>query len=278
MRRLPHYALGLLALFGLLPLGCSGPEPGTASTSGEKLSDVQIEVLTPGTGEGAKLGDKVEVHYIGWLKGSAVAFDNSFNRQEPFTVELGKKQVIAGWEKGLEGMKVGERRRLTIPPELAYGKQGQRPKIPPDATLVFEVVVQSINKTETPAAPATGTDAPPSFKPPEKLADVKTEVLTPGTGEGAKPGDQLEVHYSGWLLNGDKFDSSRDRQKPFTLTLGRGQVIVGWDRGLVGMKVGELRRLTIPSQLAYGARGSPPTIPPDATLIFQIELLKNHGQ
>ena len=92
-------------------------------------------------------------------------------------------------------------------------------------------------------------------------------------GEGAKAGNRVTVHYTGTLENGQKFDSSLDRGQPFSFTLGAGDVIAGWDQGLLGMKVGEKRRLVIPSYLGYGATGMGP-IPPHATLIFEVEMLK----
>jgi len=97
--------------------------------------------------------------------------------------------------------------------------------------------------------------------------------LQTGEGEIAQVGRQVRVHYTGWLENGDKFDSSRDRDAPFEFGLGRGQVIAGWDEGVAGMKVGGLRRLTIPSHLGYGEYGAGGVIPPNATLIFEVELL-----
>jgi FKBP-type peptidyl-prolyl cis-trans isomerase len=95
-----------------------------------------------------------------------------------------------------------------------------------------------------------------------------------GTGAEAQSGQQVTVHYTGWLTSGDKFDSSRDRNDPFTFSLGRSQVIKGWDLGVAGMRVGGQRRLIIPSDLGYGARGAGGVIPPNATLIFDVELLR----
>ncbi len=108
---------------------------------------------------------------------------------------------------------------------------------------------------------------------PMETTKLKIETLKQGTGAEAKNGDTVEVHYTGTLTDGSKFDSSLDRGSPFSFKLGAGQVIAGWDQGIVGMKVGEKRRLTIPPDLGYGARRTE-KIPPNSTLIFEVELLK----
>lgn len=107
---------------------------------------------------------------------------------------------------------------------------------------------------------------------------LQYEDLTLGSGEEAKAGDYVTVHYTGWLQQPDgsagaKFDSSKDRNDPFAFPLGAGHVIKGWDQGVQGMKVGGVRKLIIPPTLGYGARGAGGVIPPNATLIFEVELL-----
>jgi hypothetical protein len=115
-----------------------------------------------------------------------------------------------------------------------------------------------------------GVDTAAMTKTPSGL---RYQDVTPGQGKEATPGRAVSVHYTGWLPNGEKFDSSRDRNQPFGFTLGAGEVIAGWDEGVAGMKVGGRRKLVIPPDLAYGTAGAPPDIPPGATLVFDVELL-----
>src|SRR4051812_12690744 len=108
------------------------------------------------------------------------------------------------------------------------------------------------------------------------VADFKTQIqdIKVGSGPAAKAGDTVSVHYVGTLANGTKFDSSRDRGRPFSFTLGQGRVIKGWDLGVPGMQVGGLRKLSIPPEEGYGSRGAGNVIPPNADLIFEVELLE----
>ena len=129
----------------------------------------------------------------------------------------------------------------------------------------------------------------PNVKPkvqaqPQKISTsfdiqgMQVDILKEGTGDGAKVGDNIVVNYVGTLTDGTKFDSSIDRNLPFSYILGQNKVIKGWELGLLGMKAGEKRRLTIPPELAYGPTGNPPAIPPNATLIFEIDMISINGK
>ncbi len=147
----------------------------------------------------------------------------------------------------------------------------------PDPTPNQGPVAGVAAPTSTPSPGAdsfsTGADKTPTkFPDGLQLVDVKT-----GDGAQVKKNDLLSVQYTGWLSDGTKFDSSRDRGKAFDVTIGAGQVIPGWDEGVPGMKVGGIRRLIIPSALGYGAQGSPPVIPANATLVFLIEVVADKG-
>jgi FKBP-type peptidyl-prolyl cis-trans isomerase FkpA len=125
-----------------------------------------------------------------------------------------------------------------------------------------------------PAETATAKPAQPNEAAPPSDEKLVTKDLVVGKGAEAKTGDTVKVHYVGTLTDGKEFDSSKKHNEPFVFELGAGRVIKGWDQGVAGMKVGGKRKLTVPPSLGYGARGSPPVIPPGSTLIFEVELLE----
>jgi peptidylprolyl isomerase len=181
---------------------------------------------------------------------------------------LGKRFVIPGWDEGIALMKVGGKAKLIIPPELAYGEQGAGGVIPSNATLIFEVELIDI----LPGAPEAPTEV---AEEDYVTTDSGLKYYDFQVGDGPRPetGQYVTVHYTGWLIDGAMFDSSLDRGQPFTFPVGAGQVIRGWDEGVATMKVGGKRQLVIPAELAYGEQGAGGVIPPNATLIFEVELL-----
>ena len=146
-------------------------------------------------------------------------------------------------------------------------------------SLVLCVVVlfsACAKKEESPSSNTSAqepTTAAPAQPVVAGVTELKIEDMKAGTGAVAETGKSVTVHYTGWLTDGTKFDSSKDRGQPFSFQLGSGQVIKGWDQGVAGMKVGGVRKLTIPASLGYGARGASGVIPPNATLVFEVELL-----
>lgn len=212
-----------------------------------------IEDVVVGEGPVVAEGAAVVAHYRGTLKVDGSEFDSSYKRLAPATFPL--KGVIQGWQQGVPGMKVGGKRRLTVPAALAYGereiKRGGNVIIPSNAELVFEI---------------------------ELVAVLQMEDLVVGQGEELLPGGSAKVNYRGTLKSdGSEFDSSYSRNQPFTFST-RGGVIPGWLFGVPGMKEGGKRKLTIPWQMAYGEQGSPPKIGPRADLVFEIELLDANNE
>jgi len=226
-------------------------------------SGLTYEVITLGAGEKPSESDKVEVHYHGTLLDGTV-FDSSIDRGE--TIKFGLSQVIKGWTEGLQLMPTGSKFKFTIPPELAYGER-KTGSIPPNSTLIFEVELFNIEK----AFKDTDFDLPGKEEITE--SGLRMIIHKEGSGEIAKAGQTVYVHYTGLLETGKKFDSSHDRGKPFSFKLGQGRVIKGWEEALALMRPGEKRTVIIPPELGYGDRATGP-IPENSILIFEIELVK----
>lgn len=238
-----------LAFLTLCSMGCGDTfNEGGAKPFGEGIKILEIK---EGSGDPVKDGDRIEVHYRGWLKDNQKLFDDSYERGQPLAVRTGNGDLIRGFDMGLVGLKEGGIRRIFIPGRLGYGSAGSGRDIPPNSDLVFQVEL---------------------VKVVERAASVKITDLKEGIGPEIKNGDRVQVHYTGTLTDGTKFDSSLDRGEPFGLTVGRGEVIKGWDIGLLGAKMGGKRKLEIPAHLAYGDRGQG-KIPPNSPLVFEIEVV-----
>ena len=229
-------------------------------------SGLKINLQKSVKGKLLNKGDKIKVHYTGTLVDGR-KFDSSRDRNQPFEFVLGMKQVIAGWDEAFQLLKVGEQATLTIPPDLGYGETPM-PNIPAGSYLVFDVEVIDAKRNFIPQ--------PFEKNPKQKTlttSGLEYYIIQQGAGEKAEKGKTVEVHYTGFLENGDVFDSSIIRDKPYSFRLGAGMVITGWDEGISKLNVGGKALLSIPYQLAYGESGRPPLIPPKARLLFNVELI-----
>jgi len=230
-------------------------------------SGLQYLVEVAGTGEIPEKGDILVVHYTGTLL-DGTKFDSSRDRNKPFEFPLGMGRVIKGWDEGFSTMRVGDKRRLIIPPELGYGSRDMG-RIPPNSTLIFDVELLDVKK------PFVDHD----FELPGEEIRTESGLLmiehVKGEGDPPKAGQTVLVHYTGMLKDGTKFDSSHDRGQPLQFTVGVGQVIPGWDEAIMTMPKGSKRTLIIPPELGYGDRAIGP-IPANSTLVFEVELVDFH--
>ncbi len=233
-----------------------------STTPGEKVvtkAGNGLEIIDEVVGKGDPVGegDLVLVLYRGNLKSNGKEFDSNMKPDgNPLPVRVGAGGVIKGWEMGIPGMRIGGKRKLIIPYQLAYGERGKEPDIPAKSDLVFEITLLDFVK-----------------KGEDDIYD-KTD-LKPGTGPEAQPGDKITINYKGMFANGKVFEDSYKTKTPFTFTLGNAEVIEGWEAGLKGMKEGGKRKLRIPPKLAYGAAGAGGgRVPPDMLVTYEIDLVK----
>lgn len=141
------------------------------------------------------------------------------------------------------------------------------------AFALIPACTQNEGRKQEEQKPPQGTEQKVGAVMQKTPSGLQYEDLVAGSGDSPKAGKKVTVHYTGWLTNGTKFDSSVDRNEPFTFVIGAGQVIPGWDEGVMGMKIGGKRKLVIPPELGYGAAGAGGVIPPNATLVFEVILL-----
>jgi peptidylprolyl isomerase len=268
--------LVVFVLFVLVIAGCNTQPKVVTLDNGIKYS-----IDSVGNGKVAKKDDFVSIHFQGWYltdkdknnlfadwskdsskKAQSLGSSREFH---PINIKLSPGQFIKGSELGIEGMKVGETRTIIIPDSLAYGKKGLGP-VPPNSDIKVVVDLLDIKvpveqwKVDTTAALVL----------PSGLKFIPVQE---GTGAKADSGKIVKVNYSGYFLNGKKFDSSVDRGQPIQFALGTGRVIPGWEEGIALMKEGGKAELIIPPDLAYGEKGRG-EIPPNSTLVFDVELLE----
>jgi FKBP-type peptidyl-prolyl cis-trans isomerase len=208
-----------------------------------------VKTLQKGSGPAAADGDVLAVMYKGTLSNGTVFDENS--KRPPFALRLGAGQVIKGWDMGLKGAKAGSKLKLTIPPGLAYGERAVG-SIPANSTLTFEIEVLRVD--------------PKNAEQKISFVDLKK-----GSGQAATSSSKVSLRYKGTFLNGVVFDQSDT--SPFEFQMGTGNVIKGFEQGILGMRVGGKRKVTIPYQLAYGEVGRPPRIPQMTALVFELELV-----
>jgi len=246
-------------------------------------------------GKGAKIdsGVWVKAHFkVSLIDGKQIF--SSYDRGEPMQFEYGKRFDTPGFEEGISKMTKGGKATLVVPSQIAFGEMGRGAMVPPYSTIIYEVeVVDVMSKAQHDKqiaeekkqaqikmdnAKKQEGDLMKKYLADKKITAKPTasgliyQEKVKGTGARAIAGKKVKVHYTGTLLNGTKFDSSRDRNEPFEFTLGQGQVIKGWDEGIALMNVGGKATLIIPSTIGYGDRDMG-TIPPYSTLVFDVELL-----
>ncbi|XP_070779030.1 peptidyl-prolyl cis-trans isomerase FKBP10-like [Enoplosus armatus] len=255
----PHLAFGSIGTGGIIP-------PDAVLVYDVLLLDiwstedkVQIRTLSKpaGCNRTAVASDFVRYHYNGTLL-SGAAFDSSHSRNATYDTYLGQGDLIKGMDEGLLGMCVGERRIIIVPPFLAYGESGSGTQVPPQATLVFEVLMVDV------------------FNPKDDLI-VEVKEVPEGCTRRTVTGDYIRYHYNGTFQDGKAFDSSYQRNSTYNTYVGRGYVIRGMDKALLGLCTGEKRRITIPPHMAYGEDGVGDLIPGSAVLVFDIHVIDFHN-
>ncbi|KAK2820439.1 hypothetical protein Q5P01_023398 [Channa striata] len=201
--------------------------------------------------------DFVRYHFNGTLLDGTV-FDSSYTRKQTHNTLVGEGWLVKGMDEGLLGMCVGEIRNIVIPPFKAYGEKGSGTEIPPQATLVFDILLVDI------------------YNPKDNIT-IESQVIPESCTRRSVIGDYVRYHYNGTFLNGVTFDTSYQRNSTYNTYIGMGYVIAGMDQALVGVCIGERRTITVPPHLAYGEQGAGGVIPPSAVLVFDIHVIDFHN-
>ena len=257
-------------------VSCSNDNDIKTTESGVKYYDEKV-----GEGREAKVGDLLSLHFKGWIIADSTNLFSDWSKDStrlPYLIGdsyrsgqavkfvLGEGAFIRGSDDGIIGMKPNGKRMIVIPSELAYGKQGVGP-VPPNSDL--KVLIELLEVKDPVVAEMWDVD---KSKIKTSESGLKYVIIEEGEGNVVTDGNVVTVHYSGFLEDGTKFDSSVERDEPFSFVVGNKQVIAGWDEGIRLLKKGGKARFVIPPSLGYGdiTAGK---IPPNSTLLFDVELL-----
>jgi peptidylprolyl isomerase len=268
----------LIAVLGLIIItSCGNKQDVVKTESGLTYVDNKV-----GEGREVKDGDLVNIHFIIWRLGDSsdiysdwqndttkneFKVGSSYEGDQQMKYVVGSDQFVKGSDEGFIGMKAGGKRTIVIPASNAYGAEGFGP-IPPNSSI--KIMLEVFEVKDPIVAKMWDVDST-LFKQTE--SGLKYAIIEEGSGPDVQQGKVTSVHYSGFLSDGTKFDSSVERDEPLILMVGMGQVIPGWDEGLQLLKQGSKARFIIPPQLAYGERDLG-VIPPNSTLIFDVEVVE----
>ncbi|XP_061906085.1 peptidyl-prolyl cis-trans isomerase FKBP10 isoform X1 [Entelurus aequoreus] len=254
----PHLAFGSIGTGGIIPADAVLVYDVLLLDIWNKADKVEIRTLSKPKKctRAAMASDFLRYHYNGTLL-SGQAFDSS-HKNATYDTYLGQGDVIEGMEQGLLGMCVTERRVIIIPPFLAYGENGHGRLVPPQATLIFDVLMVDV------------------FNPKDELV-VEVKEVPEGCARRTTVGDYIRYHYNGTFHDGTAFDSSYQRNSTYNTYVGMGYIIKGMDEALQGLCMGEKRRVVVPPHLAYGGDGVGELIPGSAVLVFDIHIIDFHN-
>lgn len=222
--------------------------------------------ISEGQGRKIEVGEVAILHLAGYAEGGQKELINTWSSKAPIHVHIGSGQVVPGLDEGLSMMNVGDSYEFIIPPKLAFGKD-RIVGIPSNKELIYQAQLLGLKESGHAIYDTTGITPEMTGSGLEIYWLERTEENRP------EPGELVTVHYSGYLVNGKKFDSSYDRGEPIKLEVGKGQVIMGWEEVLQLMRKGEKVKVRIPYHLAYGENGLKGIIPMKSDLMFDIELI-----